>query len=186
MPLPLTVARFSKIQTGFTFLVPAHPGGPGQRVVKRVCVCVYLATAWPPLVRCTWKTVPRCRSWPRGFGLSLELGSVSGLGDRSSISSNNNADKTYVPVDPNRSVSGTFFSGSFCSGRVGSWSCKNGLAVQVLRGRVLPDLLEDYVRSTRGRFLSWRHPARLWTRRAARVVHRSILCDPIQPNPSAD
>ena len=31
----------SKIQIGFTFLVPAHPGSPGQRVVKPVCVCVY-------------------------------------------------------------------------------------------------------------------------------------------------
>ena len=31
MPLPLTVSCFSKIQTGFTFLVPAHPGSPGQR-----------------------------------------------------------------------------------------------------------------------------------------------------------
>ena len=39
MPLPLTVSCFSKIQAGFTFLVPAHPGSPGQRVVKRVCVC---------------------------------------------------------------------------------------------------------------------------------------------------
>jgi len=29
---------FSKIQIGFTFLVPAHPGGPGKRAVKRVCV----------------------------------------------------------------------------------------------------------------------------------------------------
>jgi len=29
MPLPLTVSRFSKIQIGFTFLVPAHPGSPG-------------------------------------------------------------------------------------------------------------------------------------------------------------
>jgi len=38
MPLPLTVACFSKIQTGFTFLVPAHPGNPGQTAVKRVCV----------------------------------------------------------------------------------------------------------------------------------------------------
>jgi len=37
MPLPLTVSCFSKIQIGFTFLVPAHPGSPGQRVVKRVC-----------------------------------------------------------------------------------------------------------------------------------------------------
>ena len=36
MPLPLTVSCFSKIQIGFTFLVPAHPGRPGQRAVKRV------------------------------------------------------------------------------------------------------------------------------------------------------
>jgi len=40
MPLPLTTSCSSKIQTGFTFLVPAHPGSPGQRAVKRVCVCV--------------------------------------------------------------------------------------------------------------------------------------------------
>ena len=39
MPLPLTVSCFSKFQTGFTFLVAAHPGSPGQRAVKRVCVC---------------------------------------------------------------------------------------------------------------------------------------------------
>jgi len=40
MPLPLTVSCFSKIQIGFTFLVPVQPGSPGQRAVKRVCVCV--------------------------------------------------------------------------------------------------------------------------------------------------
>ena len=40
MPLPLTVSCFSKIQIGFTFLVPAHLGSPGQRAVKRACVCV--------------------------------------------------------------------------------------------------------------------------------------------------
>ena len=28
MPLPLTVSCFSKIQIGFTFLVPAHSDGP--------------------------------------------------------------------------------------------------------------------------------------------------------------
>jgi len=33
MPLPLTVSCFSKIQIGFTFLVPAHPDSPGKRVV---------------------------------------------------------------------------------------------------------------------------------------------------------
>ena len=40
MPLPLTVSCFSKIQIGFTFLVPAHPGSPGKRAIKWVCVCV--------------------------------------------------------------------------------------------------------------------------------------------------
>jgi len=34
MPLPLTVSCFRKIQIGFTFLVPAHLGSPGQRAVK--------------------------------------------------------------------------------------------------------------------------------------------------------
>ena len=51
MPLPLTVSCFSKIQTGFTFLVPARrvvaERGPGRRVcyyylkVLR-CVCDWL------------------------------------------------------------------------------------------------------------------------------------------------
>ena len=40
MPLPFTVSCFSKIQIGFTFLVPANPGSAGQRAVKRVCMCV--------------------------------------------------------------------------------------------------------------------------------------------------
>ena len=45
MSLPLTVSCFSKIQTGFTFLVPAHPGSPGQRAVKRLCMCVSAASS---------------------------------------------------------------------------------------------------------------------------------------------
>ena len=40
MPLPLTVSFFSKIQIGFTFLVPAHLGGTRKRAVKQMCVCV--------------------------------------------------------------------------------------------------------------------------------------------------
>ena len=48
MLLPLTVSCFSKIQIGFTFLVPAHPGSLGQSAIKRVCVrvcvCVCLST----------------------------------------------------------------------------------------------------------------------------------------------
>ena len=34
MPLPITVSCFSKIQIGFTFLVPAYPGCPGKEAVK--------------------------------------------------------------------------------------------------------------------------------------------------------
>ena len=39
MTLPLTVSCFSKIQTGFTFLVPAHLGSP-EKGPLNVCVCV--------------------------------------------------------------------------------------------------------------------------------------------------
>jgi len=39
MPLPLTVSCFSKVQTGFTFLVPAHQGSPGKGPLNG-CVCV--------------------------------------------------------------------------------------------------------------------------------------------------
>ena len=46
MPLPLTVSCFSKIQIGFTYLVPAHPGCPEQRAVKRLCMCVLHHSAY--------------------------------------------------------------------------------------------------------------------------------------------
>ena len=42
MPLPLTVSCFSKIEIGFTFLVPADLGIPGKRAVKWVCVCMII------------------------------------------------------------------------------------------------------------------------------------------------
>ena len=41
MPLPLNVSCFSKIKIGFTFLVPVHPGSPGQRAVKRVLLFLF-------------------------------------------------------------------------------------------------------------------------------------------------
>jgi len=41
MPLPLTVSCFSKIQIGFTFLVPARLGSPGKRAV--ICTLFYKA-----------------------------------------------------------------------------------------------------------------------------------------------
>ena len=50
MPLPHTVSCFSKIQIGFTFLVPAHLGSPGKKAVRplmvlNVCVCVSATNA---------------------------------------------------------------------------------------------------------------------------------------------
>ena len=42
-PADVTVSCLSKIQIGFTFLVPAHPASPGKRSVKLVCVCVIKA-----------------------------------------------------------------------------------------------------------------------------------------------
>ena len=41
---------YSKIQIGFTFLVPAYPGTPRKRAVKQVCVCVMYRRTKKPLV----------------------------------------------------------------------------------------------------------------------------------------
>jgi len=42
MPLSLTASCFSEIQIGFTFLVPAHSGSPGQNPKShKTDVCVW-------------------------------------------------------------------------------------------------------------------------------------------------
>jgi len=64
MPLPLIVSCFSKIQSGFSFLVPAYLGSPGQRAVKRVCVAVQLV--------CTVDKI-FTESAPRGPSATAEL-----------------------------------------------------------------------------------------------------------------
>ena len=66
MPLPLTGSCFSKIHIGFTFPVPAHPGSPGKRAVKRVCVCYYFASA-TVMVYSSHMTALSSASWSR-FG----------------------------------------------------------------------------------------------------------------------
>ena len=83
MPLPLTISCSSEIQIGFTFLVPAHPGCPGKRAVKRVCVCV--CVSWQRIVfavaetdhhhhrcqcQCCW-THSECVSMCTGVELSV-------------------------------------------------------------------------------------------------------------------
>jgi len=61
MPLPLTVSFFSKIQIGFTFLVPAHPGSPGQRAVKLLCLKCLLPSVLTLLVG-HQKEHPACKN----------------------------------------------------------------------------------------------------------------------------
>ena len=54
LPLPMTDSCFSKIEIGFTVLVPAHPDSPGQKAIKQVCVCVCDAVGCRSRVRVRW------------------------------------------------------------------------------------------------------------------------------------
>ena len=47
MPLPLTVSCFSKIQIGFTFLVPADPDSPGKGPLMYVSWCYHACCCYP-------------------------------------------------------------------------------------------------------------------------------------------
>jgi len=69
MPLPVTVSCSSKIHIGFTFLVPAHPGSPGQRAVKLVCVCVCV-TDFISSTSITWATTAATRTCGRRVELT--------------------------------------------------------------------------------------------------------------------
>ena len=44
MLLSLTVSCFSKVQIGFTFLAPAHPGSPADKGPLNGCVCVCVSS----------------------------------------------------------------------------------------------------------------------------------------------
>ena len=54
MSLPLTVFCFTKIQIGFTFLVPAYLSSPGKRAVKRVCVPLLPKIQWGTRFGAVW------------------------------------------------------------------------------------------------------------------------------------
>ena len=64
MPLPLIVSCFSEIQIGFTFLVPAHPGSPGKRAVKQVCVCVCIPISFR--FHCAFSALTLLVGWQEG------------------------------------------------------------------------------------------------------------------------
>ena len=67
MPLPLAVSCFSKIEIGFTFPVPTHPGSPGKRAVKRVCVCVCMC------VCVSWFNTEKLQKLNTGMGAKTLL-----------------------------------------------------------------------------------------------------------------
>jgi len=74
MPPPLTVSCFSKIQIGFTFLVPAHLGSPGKGLLN-VCVCNYLAFSALTLLAGRQEWHPACKKtewWGAGVVICLE------------------------------------------------------------------------------------------------------------------
>jgi len=52
MPLPLTVSCFTKIQIGFTFLVPTQLGSRGKMAIKRVCVFCIFGALLEAVLRC--------------------------------------------------------------------------------------------------------------------------------------
>ena len=88
MPLLLTVSCFSKIQIGFTFLVPAHPGSHGQRAVKRVCVCVFIIQSTMSVKHTHTRLMALCPVLPGTAGtrkvkpiwILLKQETVSGIG----------------------------------------------------------------------------------------------------------
>jgi len=73
MPLPLTVSCFSKIQIGFTFLVPAHQDSIRQRAIKWVCVYSVLGRKervilWACLCVCLSVCLPDwLPAWPETY-----------------------------------------------------------------------------------------------------------------------
>ena len=85
MPLPLTVSCFSKIQIGVAFLVPAHPGSPGKRAVKRVCVCVCVTLLYKhAVIRLSVCRGTRSVRSDGGGGAPAQAASQSTLGDGTS------------------------------------------------------------------------------------------------------
>jgi len=72
MPLPPTVSCFSKIQIGFTFLVPAHPGSPRQRPLNG-CVCGTLWNDLPDEIKSIRPTILFNEKLKRTFLASHQL-----------------------------------------------------------------------------------------------------------------
>jgi len=75
MSLPLTVSSFSKIEIGFTSLVPAHLDSPGKMAVKG-CVCgfVCLSSRWVQMCYVLGLSVLNVRTCVRAEAFFDQLG----------------------------------------------------------------------------------------------------------------
>jgi len=150
MPLPLTVSCFSKIHTGFTFLVPAHPGSPGKRAVK--CVCLTYCRLWrktlvDPSGTFSWSEIhavdiPRllCVKMPQGTGVV-----TSGVRDpyRGSYQSNAPSTRSLIVHEVDRCQPVTVVSAfSFSSLTLLVWVTKPApvLKLQKKKWRTPPSL----------------------------------------------
>jgi len=82
MPMPLTVSCFSKIQIGFTSLVPAHPGSPGKGPLN---VCVWGGVYVQAMMRPTCNTGAK-RNAAMTYSARLITHRVRGKGSNSVVS----------------------------------------------------------------------------------------------------
>ena len=103
MPLPLTVSCFSKIQIGFTFMVPAHLYSPGKGPLKG-CVCVCISENTKNVLSANY-------CWPRQKYLPLSLAAgchpvkpISQLHGKTTKAYGHNRSKTVRTRDSSASV----------------------------------------------------------------------------------
>jgi len=76
MPLLLTIFFFSKIQIGFTFLVPVHLCSPRKRAVNRVCVRVHVCVC-VSVCNCVCMSACVWLQWWTKFRISWSLPSLN-------------------------------------------------------------------------------------------------------------
>ena len=79
MPLPLAVSCFSKIQIGFTFLVPAHLGSPGKGPLNG-CVCFVTSTVTTSTIFvCVYNLIPEVGAYGLGLGTQYGDAAITGI-----------------------------------------------------------------------------------------------------------
>ena len=98
MPLQLTVSCFSKIQIGFTFLVPAHLGSPGKGPLNGcVCVpCIILLILFTDGDGVPMELLPKLRIQPNTFTVIIALYKRNLFG----YNNNNNNNDRLTAFDP--------------------------------------------------------------------------------------